>query len=70
MSEKLTHGEFARRVSYMASFCADWSGSCLTLPEEMHKPMTAGAMQRFIDDMQKRIDYLREDLAALETPHV
>lgn len=66
MAEKITHAKFAERVSYMSSHCAQWAGSCLTLPEEVNEPMSAWSVRRFIDEMQQRIDYLREDLKALD----
>lgn len=66
MAEKLTHAQFAERIAYMASQCAQWAGSCLTLPEKVNEPMAPGAVKRFLEEMQARLDYLREDLAALE----
>ena len=63
---KLTHAQFAERIAYMASQCAQWSGSCLTLPEKVNEPMSAGSVRRFLEEMQARLDYLREDLAELE----
>ena len=66
MAEKITHARFAEIAAYMSSHCAQWSGSCLTLPEKVNEPMTAWAVKRFIDEMQQRIDYLREDLKALD----
>lgn len=62
----ITHARFAERVSYMASNCAQWAGSCLTLPEKVNEPMSAWSVRRFIDETQKRLDLMREDLAALE----
>ena len=62
----ITHARFAERVAYMASHCAQWAGSCLTLPEEVNEPMSAWSVRRFIDETQKRLDFMREDLAAIE----
>lgn len=66
MSEAITHARFAERISYLASHISSWAGSCLTLPEEHAKPMRASSVERFIDEVQSRIDFLREDLAVLQ----
>ncbi|MGW9332761.1 hypothetical protein [Bosea sp. NPDC055594] len=60
--QPITHARFAEIVANMSSYCAQWAGSCLTLPEKVSEPMTAWSLKRFIDEMQQRIDFLREDL--------
>lgn len=66
MSQPITHAQFAERLCYRSASIASWAGSCLTLPEDNGKPMKASSVYRFIEETQRWLDFLREDLAALQ----
>jgi hypothetical protein len=55
---RITHAEFSMQLSYMASHCASWAGSCLTLPEDHEKPITDYAAERFLTEMRERLERL------------
>jgi hypothetical protein len=61
----ITHARFSQRCSYIAKNASAWAADCLTLPEEVNKPMRGHSVERFIEEMEKWISFMREDLEIL-----
>jgi len=46
------------QASYLASRASSWSGDCLTLPENLQKPMREGSVARFTDMLRETADMI------------
>lgn len=66
MSAEMTHARAAMFMTYIAKNAASWAGELLTLPEQADQPVRADAMERFVADIDGRLDLFREAVRALK----
>lgn len=64
-AERITHARFSQSCSYIAKNASAWAADCLTLPEKITEPMRASSVERFIEEMEKWIGFMKEDLRIL-----
>lgn len=63
MSERITNATFARSAARLAKVCAGWAGDTLDLTPS-DGDTSHDAVQRFIDEVRARLDYLEDALRA------
>lgn len=56
----ISHARFSQQAAYLAGRSNSWAGEVLTLPEDVHKPMSDWSVERYVKMLRESADRIEQ----------